>query len=144
MNGLRVFSFFFFLQEQLELRAHSEIKPGWWPLWDTTCLFLSHESQRLPPPSSLPPPPPFRLYSFLLRCLSTQRSLTVVKIMMCPRLPAWGHRETLIFRQSRRSPSSAEGSILGPRVCFMAPASDRQPWLLFHCEHCGTLVAFKW
>lgn len=53
MNGLRVFSFFF-LQEQLELRAHSEIKPGWWPLWDTTCLFLSHESQRLPPPSSSP------------------------------------------------------------------------------------------
>ena len=65
MNGLRVvFSFFFFFFFFTRaIRAESALRDqtgllAWWPLWDTTCLFLSHESQRLPPPPPPPPPPP--------------------------------------------------------------------------------------
>lgn len=53
MNGVRVFT--------RAIRAESALRdqaglPARWPLWDTTCLLPSHESQRLPPPPSFTVP----------------------------------------------------------------------------------------
>lgn len=90
MNGGK--SFTRAIRAESTLRDQTGLLAGW-PLWDTTCLFLSHESQCLPPSS-------FTLCSNVSDVCQHEDHSQLQNDLINFSLPVWGCCETLIFYQS--------------------------------------------